>query len=85
MEPIYLVSNWEISLKEQGANHIIYGVKSMLTFIILRRGVGAGHLQNDTTSGGECSRGGIVELMVIVALKNFDGATKLCGDKGEKI
>jgi hypothetical protein len=57
----------------------------MLTFIILRRGVGAGHLQNDTTSDGECSRGGIVKLMVIVALKNFDGATKLCGDKGEKI
>jgi hypothetical protein len=36
-------------------------------------------------SGEECSRGGVVKLTAIVALNNFDGAAKLCGDKGEKI
>jgi hypothetical protein len=33
-------------------------------------------------SGEECSRGGVIELTVVVALNNFDGAAKLCGDKG---
>jgi hypothetical protein len=36
-------------------------------------------------SGEEHSRGGIVELIVITTLNSFDGAVKLCGDKGEKI
>jgi hypothetical protein len=36
-------------------------------------------------SGRERSRGGVVELTTVVALNNFDGASKLCGDKGEKI
>jgi hypothetical protein len=35
-------------------------------------------------SGEECSRGGVVELTAVVTLNSFDGATKLCGDKGEK-
>jgi hypothetical protein len=36
-------------------------------------------------SGEECSRVGIIELMTVVALNNFDGVTKLCGDKSKKI
>jgi hypothetical protein len=44
VEPIYPVANWERSLKEQEINHIIYGVKSTLSFIVLQRGVGVGHL-----------------------------------------
>jgi hypothetical protein len=44
LEPIYPVANWERSLKEQGANHVIYGVKSMFGFTILQRSVGIGHL-----------------------------------------
>jgi hypothetical protein len=35
-------------------------------------------------NGEECSRGGIVELTAVVTLNNFDGAAKLCGDKGKK-
>jgi hypothetical protein len=34
-------------------------------------------------SGEECSRGGVVKLMIVVALNIFDGVAKLCGDKGE--
>jgi hypothetical protein len=35
-------------------------------------------------SGKECSRGGVIKLTVVVTLNSFDGAVKLCGDKGEK-
>jgi hypothetical protein len=83
VKPIYPVVTWKISLKEQGANHIIYGAKSTLGFTVLQRGVGAGHPQNYPVSGEECSRVGIVELMTVVAMNNFDGVAKLCGDKGE--
>jgi hypothetical protein len=85
VEPIYPVANWERSLKEKGVNHIIYGAKSTLGFTILRRGVGVGHPQNHPMSGEEYSRGGVIELTTIVALNNFDGAAKLCGDKDKKI
>jgi hypothetical protein len=81
--PIYLVANSERSLKEQEANHIIYDAKSTLSFTILHRGVGAGHPQNHPMSGEEYSRGDVVKLTTIVALNIFDGAAKLCGDKGE--
>jgi hypothetical protein len=30
-------------------------------------------------------RGGVIELTTIVALYDFDGAAKLCGDISEKI
>jgi hypothetical protein len=36
-------------------------------------------------SGEERLRGGVIELTAVVALNNFDGAAKLCGDKCEKI
>jgi hypothetical protein len=36
-------------------------------------------------SDEECSSGSIVELTTVFALDNFDGTTKLFGDKGEKI
>jgi hypothetical protein len=85
VEPIYPIANWERCLKEQEVNHIIYGVKSTLGFTVLRRVVGAGYPQNHPMSGKECLRGGIVELTIVVALNNFDGAAKLCGDKGKKI
>jgi hypothetical protein len=52
-------------------------VNSKLGFTVLRRGVGAGHPQNHPMSGGERSRGGVVELTTVVALNNFDGASKL--------
>jgi hypothetical protein len=56
----------------------------MFGFTVMRRDVGAGHPQNHSMSGEERSRGGIVELMIVVTLNNFDGTAKLCGDKGEK-
>jgi hypothetical protein len=66
-------------------NHVINGAESTLGFTVLWSSVGAGHPQNHPMSGEECSRGGVVELPVIVAMGNFDGAAKLCGDKGKKI
>jgi hypothetical protein len=73
------------SLKEQGAHHIINGAKNELVFTILQRSVCISLLQNHPISGKECMRGGIIELMTIVALHSFDGAAKLCGDISEKI
>jgi hypothetical protein len=70
-------------MKEQRANHIIYGVKSTLGFTVLWSGVGVGHPQNHPMSGEECLRGGIVELTGVAALNSFDGAVKLCVDKGK--
>jgi hypothetical protein len=49
----------------------------MLGLIVPRRGVWAGHLQDDSTGGKECTRGSIVELTTVVTLDGFDGATKL--------
>jgi hypothetical protein len=83
VEPFYPVASWKRRLKEQGANHVINGAESTLSFTVLRRSVGAGHPQNHPMSGEECSRGGIVELPIVVALDSFDGAAKLCGDKDE--
>jgi hypothetical protein len=66
-------------------DHIIDGVKRTLDFTILRRGVWAGHPQDDPTGGKECTGGSIVKLTVIVTLDNFDGAAKQCENKGENI
>jgi hypothetical protein len=82
VEPFYLVASWERSLKEQGANHVINDAESTLGFTVLRRSVGAGHPQNHPMSGEECSRGGVVKLLAVVTLDNFDCTAKLCGDKG---
>jgi hypothetical protein len=57
----------------------------VLEFTILWRSVWTRYPQNHTISGKERSGGGIVELMFIVTLDNFDGATKLCGDISEEI
>jgi hypothetical protein len=56
VEPVYPIANWERSLKERGVNHVIYGVKSTLGITVLRRSEEAGHPQNHTMSGEECSR-----------------------------
>jgi hypothetical protein len=57
-------------------------VKSALDFTVLRRGVWAGHQQDDPIGGKECAGGGIVELTTVVTLDHFDGAAKLCGNNG---
>jgi hypothetical protein len=85
VEPFYPVESQNRSLKEHGSHHIINGVKNVVNFIVLRRIVWARHPQNHPISGEECARGGLVKLMAIVALDDFDGATKLCGDISEKL
>jgi hypothetical protein len=56
----------------------------MLGFTILRRGVWAGHPQDNPIGGKECTGGDIVELTTVVTLDDFDGATKLRGNKDKK-
>jgi hypothetical protein len=58
-------------------------VKSMLGFTLRRRGIWAGHPQDDPSGGEECAGGGVVELTAVVTLDNFDGVAKLRGNKGE--
>jgi hypothetical protein len=53
----------------------------VLDFTILRGSVATRHPQKYPVGGEECTRGGVIELMTIVALDDFDGAAKLCGDK----
>jgi hypothetical protein len=83
-KPFYPVVSRNRSLKEQGAQHIINGVNDALGFTILWRIVWIRHPQNHPFSGEECTRWGVVEPMAIVALDNFDGAAKLCGDISKK-
>jgi hypothetical protein len=59
--------------------------KEYIQLYVLWRSLGAGHPQNHSMSGEECLRVGIIELMAVVALNNFDGVTKLCGDKSKKL
>jgi hypothetical protein len=85
VEPFYPVGSWHRGLKQQEADHIIDGEMSVLGITVLWRGVWVGHLQDDPTEGKEHVGAGVVELTTIVTLDDFDGATKLCGNKGEKI
>jgi hypothetical protein len=55
----------------------------MLSFIILWRGVWTRYPQKYPTDDKECARGGVIKLTIIVALDDFDGTTKLCGDISE--
>jgi hypothetical protein len=71
-------------LNHQRVEHIIGGVKRTLGSTILWRDVCALYPQDDLTRGQECTGGGIVELTTIVTLDGFDGATKLCENKGKK-
>jgi hypothetical protein len=53
-------------------------VKDVLGFTVLRRSVGTRHPQKYPFGGEECTRGGVIKLMAIVALDGFDGVAKLC-------
>jgi hypothetical protein len=85
VEPFYPVASRNRSLKKQGTQHIIDGAKDALGFTVLWRSVGTRHPQKYPFGGEECTRGGVIELMTIVALDGFDGAAKLCGDISEKM
>jgi hypothetical protein len=59
-------------------------VENALKFTVQWRSVWTIHSQNHLISGKECVRRSVVELTVIVALDNFDGAANLCGDISKK-
>jgi hypothetical protein len=85
VEPFYPIVSRNRSLKKQRTHHIIDDAKDALGFTVLRRTVGTRHLQKYSFGGEECARGGIVELMTIITLDDFDGAAKLCGDISDKM
>jgi hypothetical protein len=85
VEPFYPVASQNKSLKKEGAQYVIYGAEDALDFIVLQRSVGIRHPHKYLFGGEECMRGGVIELTTIVALYDFDGAAKLCGDISEKI
>jgi hypothetical protein len=85
VESFYLVASRNRSLKGRGTLYIINGAKNALDFTVPRRSVWIRDPQNHPISGEECTRGGVVELMVIVAVNDFDGAAKLCIDISRKI
>jgi hypothetical protein len=83
VEPFYLVISRNRSLKKQGTQHIIDGVKDVLSFIVLWRSVGTGYPHKYPFGGKEYVREGVIKFTVIVALDGFYGMTKLCGDISE--
>jgi hypothetical protein len=80
VEPFYPVASRNRSLKKQEIQHIIDGAKDVLGFTILWRSVGIRYPQKYPFDGEECVRGCVIKLTTIIALDDFDGATKLCGD-----
>jgi hypothetical protein len=85
VDPFYPIASHNRSLKKQGTQYIIDGAKDALDFTILQRSTVTRHPQKYPFDDEECVRGGVIELTTIVALDDFDGATKLCGDRSEKI
>jgi hypothetical protein len=71
-------------MKKQGARCIIDGADDALSFTVLWWSVGIRHPQKNPFGGEECARGSVIELTAIVALDDFDGATKLCENISEK-
>jgi hypothetical protein len=57
----------------------------MLGFIILRRGVWAGHLEVHTMSKEELPQGRFVELTSIVAFNSLNLTTKLSAEKRKEL
>jgi hypothetical protein len=64
--------------------HIINGAEDALGFTVLQRSVGTRHPWKYPFGGEECARGTIIKLTAIVALDDFNGTAKLCGDISEK-
>jgi hypothetical protein len=80
VEPFYPVANQNRSLKRQRMHHIIDDADDALDFTIMRRSVWTRHQQKYPFDGEEYVRGGVIKLTTIVALDDFHGAAKLCGD-----
>ena len=67
-----------LARKQQGASGIINRANHALSFTVLRRGVGAGHVQMDSMGEEERACAGVVKLTPIVALDSFHHGPKLC-------
>ena len=73
------------SLKQHGASIIIDSANHALSFTVLRRGVGAGHVQMDSMGEEERACAGVVKLTPIVALDSFHHDAELCAHIGKEI
>jgi hypothetical protein len=79
------IDRWHRGLEEKGACDIICGAKDALGLAVLRRGVGARHVERDAIGEEESASGGVVKLSAIVTLHGFDGATKLGANIGKEV
>jgi hypothetical protein len=66
-------------------NNIVGCGHHALNFIILRRGVWAGHLKLYTVGKEELPRGEVVKLTPIVAFDTLDLASELSTDKRKEL
>jgi hypothetical protein len=71
-------------LKKQRTHHIVSRTDDVLSFIILRRGVGTQHPQEHAV-GEEGPSARVVKLAPVIALDGLDGGAELCGNIGKEI
>jgi hypothetical protein len=82
MEALSLVASVNEGLEEQGAHDVVSNTNQMLSLAVPRKSVWAKHSEL-YTMGEERTRGAVVELQVVVALDDLNGATKLSGNPGD--
>lgn len=72
-------------MKEKGVNDVVDGAHDMLNFVVLLRGVGALHVEDNTMREKKGANNGIVKLLTVVTLHTFDSGTELGANKIEKV
>jgi hypothetical protein len=83
-EGLSLVRSGKGSLEKERA-HIVRRANHPLSSAVLRRRVGAGHVEVDTAREEEVSGHIVIELTPVVTLDAPDDATKLSGDPSEEV
>jgi hypothetical protein len=84
MEALSLVASVNEGLEEQGAHDVVSNTNQMLSLVVPGKSVWAEHSEL-YTMGEERTRGAVVELPVVVALDDLNGATKLSGNPSKEM
>jgi hypothetical protein len=72
-------------MEQHGAYDIVGGMNDVLGLAVLWGSVGTWHLKLDAVREEESAGRGVIKLASIIALDAPEGATKLCGHKGEEV
>lgn len=73
-----------VGMKQEGADAIIEGAKDAFSATVLLRSVGTRETENSAMSSKKSTDSEVVKFFAVISLKSMYGATKLCGDEGEK-